>query len=175
MTVIAPVLAKRTQDEVLAVRVQAGAALAVATDTLWIARPEEIRSSTTLDKQTFNTILEVLRPSALWAAMDSDKVKPHGVQALGAIIACNMATGALPEKAELDPVIACLNSENAKVQWSACSAAGKVLEGAIKCSAPVPRQLDGMVDVLKMLARESPNSRTRALSQAALLVVTEIV
>lgn len=158
-------MVKVNQDEVLAVRVQAAAALASAADCLWLARSLESQQGTKLEPEAYRNVLRVLVPSAVRAATDSDKVKPHGVQALGAVLACNIIAGAACQKVEVDALIACLASENAKVQWSACDAAQKVLEAAGE-TAGLEDLRSGIVDVLNNLATESSNSRTRALAEA---------
>lgn len=147
-----PAVATACGDEVAAVRAQAAAALATAADLL-------LKSPQMTD---YCEIAADLLPAAAAAAADGDRVRPAGARALGALLAvCAWASGGdlSSRKAELDTFVACLGSENAKVQWSACGVA------AALAVATDGRQV---IAALEELAEQSGNAKTRSLALAAL-------
>jgi len=208
-----PSLLAACQDCIVAVRVQAAAALAAAGEVLYhlfqnVGKKDQQRP----DLQLLCTdALTALVPAAVAAATDGDKVKPSGVQALGTLLACRQltktTTATAPAHAEetaegrssvllqdeKNAFIACISSENAKVQWSACSAAGTFLEvlktiknvgtesvaissqegdvdgyiGTVP-DAEMPEEVQVLVKALQQVAAESRNTRSRAIALAAL-------
>ncbi len=193
-----PALLAACQDPVVAVRVQAATALAATADALYLlflnietTSEEENEPLLRIAKNTLHALL----PVAITAALDCDKVKSSGVQALGALLTCRLlltrnstATATEPEsiqkhtpvllEAERDAIIACISCENAKVQWSACSAVGTLLE-TLKIIKEKNKSSDGdtvvveegvqdVVEALQQVATESNNSRSRSLALAAL-------
>jgi Domain of unknown function (DUF4042) len=213
LTKALPSLLAACQDPVVAVRVQAAAALAVAAETLSsLFRNIETKGSEQPEFESLRTdALNKLLHIAVAAAVDGDKVKPSGVQALGTLLACRLIiTTFKPPPAderaparqwleeslfsvetERDAFIACILSENVKVQWSACSAAGMLLEtletikgnGSTINYSTIQGTNDGttdaepkigvsglreLVEALQKVAEESNNSRSRELAKAAL-------
>ncbi|KAL4539160.1 hypothetical protein Ndes2526B_g02580 [Nannochloris sp. 'desiccata'] len=202
-----PSLLTACQDSVVAVRVQAAAALAAAAEALYhLSQNIDTEQQQQLDIQLLRSdALTALVPAAVSAAMDGDKVKPSGVQALGTFLACRQLTTTEAQHAEQtaesrsilleeekNAFIACISSENAKVQWSACTAAGTFLR-ALKSNknvgtngktssqegdgdsfkdavsdAEVAGDVQELVEALQLVASEGRNTRSRALALAAL-------
>ena len=213
-----PSLLAACQDDVVAVRVQAATALAAVGDALYILfqtiEQQQQQQHADIQQILCTDALTALVPAAVAAAGDGDKIKPSGVQALGTFLACrqltkttratatahaeqraeNPSVTVLQEK-EKDAFIACISSENAKVQWSACYAAGIFLEALQKIykqggahnkmssqekdanidgfkdavrDTELPGEVQELVEALQQVAEESRNTRSRALALAAL-------
>ena len=178
-------------DGVVAVRIQSALALAAVADVLWAWLLELLWNSTTTTTDDDLSIVfsdggiveERLLPAAMHAATDGDKVKPGGVNALGTLLGCRILAGNQASISEgVDVLSACLVSENAKVQWSACLAAGKVIEAAAAAAAAVGNNTHGgakmeverAVVALQCLVETSSNSRTRLLAETALASSSKI-
>jgi hypothetical protein len=170
---------------VVAVRVQAASALVAAAEALYllfnsIEKEKYYESNIEL---VFTDALSALFPAAVAAAVDVDKIKPSGVQALGALLSCRALVSTSRKTSELqqfsisdvekDAFIACISSENAKVQWSAGAAAEILLktlkESSIQNNSEfLTSEVHGLVETLRQVAVESNNSRSRSFALAAL-------
>jgi hypothetical protein len=156
-------LQRACADAVLAVRAQAAGALGSAGGAMLAAAAADAAAATPRPPRLQENI-GALMALAVAACADGDKVKPGGVQALGALLAAGAALGgaaALPP-AGVAALLGCLRGGSAKVQWGACDAAGVYLRAAPAGAAPA------LAGALAELAAASDNQRTRALAAAAL-------
>lgn len=148
------------RDSVLAVRVHAAAALAVAADTLWKACTQG-----TCPVEEIHKTAEWFLPVAVAVSGDNDKVRASGVLALGGLLACVslQSTGSQGGADAVAALVDCLECNANRVQWNACSAAAVLLK-ASKGACPWA----GLVKTLEDLAATDGNARTQALARVAL-------
>jgi hypothetical protein len=180
-----PSLLAACQDAVVAVRVQAATSVVAAAEALYfLFNSIEKEKQHELKIELLSTdALSALLPAAVAAAVDVDKIKPSGVQALGALLSCRVLVSTSRETSELqqfpisdvekDAFIACISSENAKVQWSAGAAAETLLKTLKESSIQNNNEfmtsgVHELVETLRQVAVESNNSRSRSFALAAL-------
>ena len=191
-----------TKEVVAAVRVQGAMALVAFVDGLVERRAmhhhhhHNYGGGSEDDEEEL--LVELAVPACIRAATDSnDRIKPHGITAVGAVLAFligGAGTAAKKEKnngivggggvtdTAFEVIERCMcESENVKVQWSACDAAGRLLsvvtyrEGGGGGSddddgdavLEVRQRQYKLVELLDSLVNTSSNARTRSLAALA--------
>lgn len=178
---VLPALQDAGKDAVLAVRVQAAAALATLCQAL---RASEERGRTGTGSTGLGVeALQAALCLATAAARDGDKVRASGVEALGSLFGLAACGGDLAELDEqqrrawevavVDAVVAlaaCLGPPaSARVQWSACGAAGQLLHAVCNgLLSGLPALARPVVQPLCDLVQWAAHHKTRALAAAAL-------
>lgn len=168
-----PALIAACNDAILAVRVHAAGTLAAVAEYILESTHTPLQDG---DLSSATPFIDILFPTALAAAGDHDKVRADGIHALATLlhIQLKLVDAGQPGRDDyvipaIEALMACLGSQNAKVQWSACAGAGAVCTAlAAGCSAlEAADLLEALISLLLELSESSENSRTRLLAADA--------
>mmetsp|Transcript_3080 Transcript_3080/g.8745 ORF Transcript_3080/g.8745 Transcript_3080/m.8745 type:complete len:961 (+) Transcript_3080:248-3130(+) len=117
-----------------------------------------------------------LAGTAMTVVRDSDKVRANGTRALGNLV--TLFTGQegheewLPQA--IQGLVSSLTTGNMKVQWNACVAATNLMKNTSAVALDtVQVRLPGLLLLLIMLVRDSPNHKIRTHSAGALMALSQ--
>mmetsp|Transcript_16933 Transcript_16933/g.40384 ORF Transcript_16933/g.40384 Transcript_16933/m.40384 type:complete len:708 (-) Transcript_16933:349-2472(-) len=129
--------------------------------------------------QQLDGILDGLAGNASLACRDNEKVRAHGVRALGnlfALVGHGVAVaGASPSwiPSSVQFVMAALETGSVKVQWNACCAANALFRSQVAAAMePVRAQIPAILAQLLALAQECQNLKIRTHAVGALMALS---